>query len=109
MLFRSINPKVPAALARWLRPIIVVLENKYYMDWFNENVLARLARALGLGLWKGGDQALIDGAVVNGSWRLVGWMSGVARQLQSGYLYHYALLMILGVFMLMTWFVWLNP
>jgi NADH-quinone oxidoreductase subunit L len=104
-----INPKVPAALARWLRPIIVVLENKYYMDWFNENVLARLARALGLGLWKGGDQALIDGAVVNGSWRLVGWMSGVARQLQSGYLYHYALLMILGVFMLMTWFVWLNP
>jgi NADH-quinone oxidoreductase subunit L len=104
-----INPKVPAAFARWLRPIIVVLENKYYMDWFNENVLARLARALGLGLWKGGDQALIDGAVVNGSWRLVGWMSGVARQLQSGYLYHYALLMILGVFMLMTWFVWLNP
>ena len=52
---------------------------------------------------------LFRSAVVNGSWRLVGWMSGVARQLQSGYLYHYALLMILGVFMLMTWFVWLNP
>jgi NADH-quinone oxidoreductase subunit L len=104
-----INPKVPAAFARILRPLIVVLENKYYMDWINENILARLARGLGLGLWKGGDQALIDGAVVNGSWRLVGWVSGVARQLQSGYLYHYALLMILGVFMMMTWFVWLNP
>jgi NADH-quinone oxidoreductase subunit L len=104
-----INPKVPAALARALRPLVVVLENKYYMDWINENILARLARGLGLGLWKGGDQAIIDGAVVNGSWRLVGWISGVARQLQSGFLYHYALLMILGVFVLMTWFVWLNP
>jgi NADH-quinone oxidoreductase subunit L len=104
-----INPALPAAIGRALRPIVVVLENKYYMDWINENILARLARALGLGLWKGGDQALIDGAVVNGSWRLVGWVSGIARQLQSGYLYHYALLMILGVFMLMTWFVWLNP
>jgi NADH-quinone oxidoreductase subunit L len=104
-----INPRVPAAFARALRPLIVVLENKYYMDWINENILARFSRLLGLGLWKGGDQAIIDGAVVNGSWRLIGWISGVARQLQSGYLYHYALLMILGVFLLMTWFVWLNP
>jgi NADH-quinone oxidoreductase subunit L len=104
-----IHPAVPTAIGRALRPIVVLLENKYYMDWINENILARLARGLGLGLWKGGDQAIIDGAVVNGSWRLVGWVSGVARQLQSGYLYHYALLMILGVFMLMTWFVWLNP
>ncbi len=104
-----IHPAVPAAIGRALRPLVVVLENKYYMDWVNENILARLARGLGLGLWKGGDQSVIDGAVVNGSWRLVAWVSGVARQLQSGYLYHYALLMILGVFMLMTWFVWLNP
>ena len=103
------NPAVPAALGRALRPLVVVLENKYYMDWINENILARSARGLGLGLWKGGDQAVIDGAVVNGSWRLVGWVSGWARQLQSGFLYHYALLMILGVFILMTWFVWLNP
>lgn len=104
-----INPAVPAAIARALRPLVVILENKYYLDWINENILARLARGLGLGLWKGGDQAIIDGAVVNGSWRLVGYLSGVARQLQSGFLYHYALLMILGVFLLMTWFVWLNP
>ena len=104
-----IHPAVPAAIGRSLRPLVVVLENKYYMDWINENILARLARGLGLGLWKGGDQSVIDGAVVNGSWRLVAWLSGVARQIQSGYLYHYALLMILGVFMLMTWFVWLNP
>ncbi|MEY2659736.1 MAG: NADH-quinone oxidoreductase subunit [Pseudomonadota bacterium] len=104
-----IQPSVPAAIGRALRPIVILLENKYYMDWINENILARLARGLGLGLWKGGDMAIIDGAVVNGSWRLVAKISGVARQLQSGYLYHYALLMILGVFLLMTWFVWLNP
>ena len=54
------------------------------------------------------DQAVIDGAVVNGSWKLIGWVAAVSRQLQSGYLYHYALVMILGVFALMTWFVWLK-
>jgi NADH-quinone oxidoreductase subunit L len=99
---------VPAFFARALRPLVVVLENKYYMDWFNENVLAKGARGLGLGLWKGGDQALIDGAVVNGSWKLVGWFSSVVRRLQSGFIYHYALSMIVGVFVLMTYFVWLN-
>jgi NADH-quinone oxidoreductase subunit L len=51
-----VNPALPAAIGRALRPIVTVLENKYYMDWFNENVLARGARALGVGLWKGGDQ-----------------------------------------------------
>jgi NADH-quinone oxidoreductase subunit L len=103
-----INPAVPAAIKRVFHPLYVLFENKYYMDWFNENVLARGARALGTGLWKGGDQAIIDGGVVNGSWKLVGWVSSIARQLQSGYLYNYALVMILGVFVLMTWFVWLK-
>ena len=104
-----INPALPAAIKRAFQPIYTLLENKYYLDWINENILARAARALGTGLWRGGDQALIDGAVVNGSWKIVGWVSSVARHLQSGYLYHYALVMILGVFVLMTWFVWLNP
>jgi NADH-quinone oxidoreductase subunit L len=104
-----INPAVPAAIKRAFQPLYTLLDNKYYMDWINENILARAARALGTGLWRGGDQALIDGAVVNGSWKIVGWISSVARHLQSGYLYHYALVMILGVFVLMTWFVWLNP
>jgi NADH-quinone oxidoreductase subunit L len=103
-----INPAVPAALARILRPLVVVLENKYFLDWINENVIARGARLLGTGLWKGGDRMLIDGLLVNGSWKLIGWISGRVRQLQSGYLYHYALAMILGIFMLMTYFVWLN-
>jgi len=103
-----INPAVPAAFARVLRPLIVVLEKKYYLDWINENILARGARLLGTGLWKGGDRMLIDGLLVNGSWSLIGWISGRVRQLQSGYLYHYALAMILGIFVLMTYFVWLN-
>ena len=103
-----VNPAVPAAFARALRPLVVLLENKYFLDWFNENILARGARLLGTGLWKGGDRALIDGLLVNGSWRVVGWISSKVRHLQSGYLYHYALVMILGIFVLMTYFVWLN-
>jgi NADH-quinone oxidoreductase subunit L len=101
-----VNPALPAAIQARVQPIYTLLENKYYLDWFNENVLARGARALGTGLWKGGDQAIIDGALVNGSWKLVGLLSAVVRHFQSGYLYHYALTMILGVFVLMTYFVW---
>ena len=103
-----VNPAVPAAFARILRPLVVVLENKYFLDWINENILARGARVLGMGLWKVGDRGLIDGLLVNGSWKLVGWASAQVRKFQSGYLYHYALVMILGVFVLMTYFVWLN-
>ncbi len=106
--FYLVNPAVPAAIGRALRPVVVLLENKYFLDWINENILARGARMLGTGLWKGGDRALIDGLLVNGSWKLVGWISGRVRQLQSGFLYHYALAMILGIFVLMTYFVWLN-
>jgi NADH-quinone oxidoreductase subunit L len=103
-----VNPALPAAIQRIFMPVFLLLENKYYMDWFNENVLARGARALGHGLWKGGDQVIIDGAIVNGSWRLVAWISGTVRKVQSGYLYHYALVMIIGIFVLMTYFVWLK-
>jgi NADH-quinone oxidoreductase subunit L len=103
-----VNPAVPAAIKARVEPIYNLLQNKYYMDWFNENVLARGARMLGLGLWKGGDQTLIDGGLVNGSWKLVGLVSGLVRRAQTGYLYHYALVMILGLFVLMTYFVVFN-
>jgi NADH-quinone oxidoreductase subunit L len=82
-----------------------VLMNKYYFDWFNENVLARGGRLLGGFLWKVGDQMLIDGAVVNGSAKTVGFVAGVARGLQSGYLYHYAFAMIVGLAVLVGWLV----
>ncbi|MBI2726654.1 MAG: NADH-quinone oxidoreductase subunit L [Polaromonas sp.] len=103
-----VNPALPAAIKRNIMPIYNLLDNKYYLDWFNENVLARGARMLGMGLWKGGDQKFIDGALVNGSWKVVGWVSSIVRRLQSGYIYHYAFGMIIGVFVLMTYFVWLN-
>ena len=103
-----VNPALPAAIKRKLHPLYMLLENKYYLDWFNENVLARGARGLGTLLWKVGDQRVIDGTLVNGSWKLVGWISGMVRRLQSGYIYHYAFGMIIGVFVLMTYFVWLN-
>ncbi|MEW6466241.1 MAG: NADH-quinone oxidoreductase subunit L [Pseudomonadota bacterium] len=103
-----VNPALPAAIRKMAGPIYNVLENKYYFDWFNEQVLARGARLLGTGLWKGGDQSVIDGWVVNGSWKLVGRVAAAVRWLQTGYLYHYALVMILGIFALMTYFVWLN-
>ncbi|MEX1165953.1 MAG: NADH-quinone oxidoreductase subunit L [Hydrogenophaga sp.] len=104
-----INPAVPAALERFFKSIgaLNILENKYYLDWFNENVLARGARLLGTGLWKGGDQGVIEGGVVNASWKMVGLFSGAVRTLQSGYLYHYALMMIVGILLFMTYFVWL--
>jgi NADH-quinone oxidoreductase subunit L len=103
-----VNPALPAAIKRAFHPVYVLLENKYYLDWINENILARGARMLGFGLWKGGDQALIDGVMVNGSWKIVGWVAGVVRKLQTGFVYHYALVMILGIFVLMTYFVLLN-
>ncbi len=107
-VFYILKPEWPAAIKRAFMPVFSLLENKYYLDWINEHILARGARSLGAGLWKVGDQTIIDGFFVNGSWKLVGWVSGIVRKAQSGYLYHYALVMILGIFVLMTYFVWLK-
>jgi NADH-quinone oxidoreductase subunit L len=98
-------PHIPAAIDKVLKPLRTVLENKYYMDWFNEHVLAAGARLMGMGLWKGGDQAVIDGAI-NGSARGIGGIAQVLRQAQTGRLYTYALVMLLGIFGLMTWQLW---
>ena len=108
-VFYMVAPQIPAMFARVLRPLIVIGENKYFMDWINENIFAAGARLLGRGLWKVGDQTLIDGLLVNGSAKLVGLFGSLIRLFQTGYLYHYALVMILGVFALMTWFVFMQP
>jgi NADH-quinone oxidoreductase subunit L len=100
------QPAIPAAIGKALSPIVRVLENKYYLDAFNEHVLAKGSRLLGTGLWKGGDQAVIDGMLVNGSAGLVGRIAGVVRQLQTGHLFQYALVMLLGIFGLLTWQLW---
>jgi len=104
--FYLVQPSIPRAIQRTFSPIYTLLDNKYYMDWFNEHVIAPAARAVGVGLWKGGDVGLIDGAVIHGSARAVTGMAQLTRLLQTGYLYWYALVMILGVFGLMTWQLW---
>ncbi len=104
-----LQPSLPAKLQRLFQPLHTLLSNKYFLDDFNEKVLARATRWLANGLWRGGDQRLIDGWLVNGAWRVVGAVALVARRLQTGFLYHYAFLMVLGMFLLITWFVWLKP
>jgi len=97
------RPGLPARVRERFAPIYTLLDNKYYFDAFNEKILAAGGRALGHALWRGGDVALIDGAAVNGSARLVGWVSGVVRNLQTGYLYHYAFATIVGLSVLLAW------
>jgi NADH-quinone oxidoreductase subunit L len=99
------NTALPGAIKSRMEPLYTVLDNKYYMDWFNENVIARATRAVGSGLWKGGDQGVIEGVFVNGSARMVGKFAVVMRWMQSGYLYHYAFAMLIGVIVLMSYFV----
>ena len=100
------RPELAAVLREKAGGLYTLLENKYYFDWFNENVIAAGSRMLGTALWKGGDVALIDGAAVNGSARLVGWVARAARGLQSGYLYHYAFATIIGLSVLLAWLIW---
>ncbi len=100
-----INPKVPAAIKANLSGVNKILENKYYVDWFNEQVIARGLRCLGRGLWQTGDRGIIDGILINGSARVVGWVAAISRHLQSGFIYHYAFAMIIGVMALVTFFV----
>ncbi|MBS0592421.1 MAG: NADH-quinone oxidoreductase subunit L [Proteobacteria bacterium] len=95
----------PAALRRRFGFVYQVLDNKYYMDWINEHVLAAATRGVGTGLWKGGDVGVIDG-LINGSARATGGAAGVLRRVQTGFLYWYALVMVLGVFALLSWQLW---
>jgi NADH-quinone oxidoreductase subunit L len=99
------NPAIAGKLARRFGGLYRLLVNKYYADDFNQAVFAGGARGLGRLLWKLGDALLIDGLIVNGSARMVGWVAGVVRHVQSGYLYHYAFSMIIGLLLLLFWFV----
>jgi len=97
------RPEIPARLAGRFALPYRWLVNKYYFDDFNEKVLAPATRALGQRLWRTGDETLIDGAMVNGSARIVGWLSGAVSRVQTGYLYHYAFAMIIGLAAMLGW------
>ncbi|MBN1237484.1 MAG: NADH-quinone oxidoreductase subunit L [Gammaproteobacteria bacterium] len=96
--------EIPGQILARFGALYRLLVNKYYFDWFNENVVARGTRGTGKLLWKLGDQILIDGLLVNGSARAVGAISSAARGLQSGYLYHYAFAMVIALAVLIGWF-----
>lgn len=100
------RPELPAIIKAKSGVLATILEKKYGFDEFNEWFFAGGARGIGRGLWKGGDQALIDGVAVNGSARLVGWFASMVRLIQSGHIYQYAFSMIIGVFVLLT--LWMN-
>jgi NADH-quinone oxidoreductase subunit L len=100
-----VNPGVPEAIGRTLAPLKRLLDNKYYLDAFNERFFAGGARSIGTGLWRRGDQGLIDGVAINGSARLVGWFAGVLRTVQTGLLNQYAIAMIVGIALLLVWFI----
>ncbi len=98
------RPDIPAAIQQRFGLIYRILDKKYGFDDFNDWFFAGGARFLGGRLWRWGDVAAIDGALVNGAARLVGHIAGVVRHLQTGYIYHYAFAMIVGVLLLATWF-----
>ncbi len=107
-IFYIVKPGIPAAIQRTFQPLYTLLDNKYYFDRFNEIFFAGGARLLGKGLWKGGDQGLIDGVAINGTARMVGWISQISRLFQTGHLYQYAFAMIIGVFILLTFWLKFN-
>jgi len=106
-VFYMVKPAIPAAFDRFFTSIGVrkLLEEKYYMDHLYINVFTAGARALGTVLWKVGDTLLIDGLVVNGAAKVVGFFSAIIRRIQTGYIYHYAFAMIIGLLLMLTWLV----
>ncbi len=96
------RPDIPAAIQQKFSVIHALLDNKYYLDRFNEWAFAGGARKIGNALWKFGDVTIIDGIMVDGTAKVIGWFAGAARVIQSGYLYTYAFWMILGVFGLLS-------
>lgn len=100
------EPLLPARIRSRFEFIYRLLDNKYYIDAFNQNVLAGGARLLGQGLWRGGDMAVIDGVLINGTANSIGRAAALLRRLQTGYLYHYAFAMVIGLVALVGWLVW---
>jgi len=104
-----VRTDLPKRIAIRFGPLYALVERKYGFDELYQWLFAGGARMVGTGFWKGGDQRAIDGILVNGSAGLVGWFSGVVSLFQSGMLYKYAILMLSGILLGMTWFLFLAP
>jgi NADH-quinone oxidoreductase subunit L len=99
-----VRPDLPGRIDSALRPLRVILDNKYFFDWINENVIARGSRLLGKGFWKIGDTALIDGIAIDGTTKVIGASAGLLRRLQRGTLYWYAFWMMIGLAAMLGWY-----
>jgi len=100
------RPDLPAVIKAKSGVLATILERKYGFDDFNDWFFAGGARRLGQGLWAWGDRTIIDGIMVNGTAKAIGWFAGLARRAQTGFIYHYAFTMIIGAFGLLTWMFW---
>ncbi len=99
------RPEIPGQIAKRFSLAYEILVRKYGFDEFNEIFFAAGARGIGGLLWRIGDATLIDGIMVNGTAKLIGWCSSIIRHVQSGYLFHYAFAMIIGLLILIGVFV----
>ncbi len=100
-----INPRVPVWFENKFSVIHKILVEKYWFDQLYQSVFAAAGRGIGRVLWQAGDMHIIDGALVNGSANSIGRLSRVMRLIQSGFLYHYAFVMIIGLVGLLIIFV----
>jgi len=100
-----VKPELPSVIAQRFQIIYRILVNKYGFDEFYQSIFAGGTRDIGNSLWKTGDIKLIDGMMVNGTAAVVGFISSIVRHLQTGYLYHYAFTMMLGLAVLLGVFV----
>ena len=101
------NPQIAVNAKNRFSLIYYALEKKYGFDQFNEVVFAGGSRILGRFLWRVGDVLLIDGLMVNGTAHGIGRLSATIRHMQTGYLYHYAFAMIIGLILLLAWFIYI--
>jgi NADH-quinone oxidoreductase subunit L len=98
------RPGIPAFFARYFRPVYLFLLNKWYFDEIYDALFVRPAMALGAFLWKKGDGAVIDGLGPDGIATTARGIAVWASRLQTGYLYHYAFAMLIGVVALVSWY-----
>ena len=99
-------PEIPNKIRTKMRAIVVVLEEKYFFDTLWMKVFPSLGKSIGRILWKQGDEKMIDGALVNGTAYGIRSIASVIRNIQTGYLYHYAFAMIVGLVIILSWLLW---
>jgi NADH-quinone oxidoreductase subunit L len=104
-LFYIAKPELPGKIDAKLKPLRVILENKYWFDWFNEKFFAGGSRLLGKFFWRVGDQTIIDGIAIGGTTGFIDKLAGVIRRVQSGFLYSYAFWMMIGLAVMLGWYI----